>query len=390
MSIFRPNSAALILILSLLTSLSRGDEASVRHFDIAAQSLSTALNEFARQSQQQILFAPGLVAQKLSSPLQGDLQPLAALKLLLKDSGLTFKTTPSGAILVGNPGESRAASANAPRPASPNQSASDPDLASITVEATREKEILRRRLASYISAITLANGVALGRWERYEPLCPLVAGVPRDDGEYLLKRLSQIATAAGAPLAPQHCKPNLYVVLTSRPDAFIKSWSNRDPWMFDDDSHQGGTIIHRFLHATTAARTWYNVRYTGYDGLPEATRSNTANANGLDVTTHPWASGIVHDLWSVIVIIDARRAKGVCYDQLASYIAMIGLAQIRLDANLDNAPTILRLFSEPEKAPPQGLSAWDRAFLRALYNTNPSDKSQRLAIARSMVQEIAP
>ena len=98
----------------------------------------------------------------------------------------------------------------------------------------------------------------------------------------------------------------------------------------------------------------------------------------------------MHDLWSVIVIIDARRAKGVGYNQLASYIAMIGLAQIRLDAKLGDAPTILRLFSDPEKAPPQGLSAWDQAFLKSLYNTNPSDKSQRLAIARSMEQEIAP
>lgn len=318
------------------------------------------------------------------------MQPIPALKLLLKDSGLTFRTTPSGAILVGNPGVSRTASANGPSPEARDQSVSAPDLDSITVEATRQKEILRGRLTSYISAITPPHGVALGRWERYTPLCPLVAGVPRDDGEYLLKRLSQIATAAGAPLAPQHCKPNLYVLLTSQPDAVIKSWSNRDPWMFDDDSRQGGTIIHRFLNATTAARSWYNVRYTGYDGLPEAVRSNTANANGLDVTTHPWASGIVHDLWSVIVIIDARRAKGVGYNQLASYIAMIGLAQIRLDAKLGDAPTILQLFSDPEKAPPQGLSAWDQAFLKSLYNTNPSDKSQRLAIARSMEQEIAP
>ena len=384
MRAFQGSAAAAILTLSLLltASFSRADEPSSRHFDIAAQSMSIALNEFARQSQQQILFAPDVVARKFSSPIRGDMQPLAALTVLLKDSGLTFKTTPSGAILVGTPGEPQSALVNVPRSQTQNQSASSSaaDLASITVEATREKEILRRQIKSYIWAITPPPGVPLGRWDRYTPLCPLVAGLPQDDGEYLLKRLSQIATAAGAPRAPEHCKPNLYVVLSSQPDALIKAWSNRDPWMFDDRSHQGGTIIHRFLNATTAARAWYNVFYTGFDGLPMSMMSNTA---------HAWG-GIAHDLWSVIVIIDVSRAKGVSYGQLAAYISMIGLAQIRLDARLDSAPTILQLFSDPEKAPPQGLSAWDQAFLKSLYNTTPSDKTQRLAIARSMAHEIAP
>src|SRR5580698_869061 len=108
-------TAAILTLNLLLSALSRGEEPSVRQFDIAAQSLSSALNEFARQSQQQILFAPGVVSQKLSPAVRGDMQPLAALKLLLRDSGLTFSITPSGAILVGNPSEQRPGSTNAPR-----------------------------------------------------------------------------------------------------------------------------------------------------------------------------------------------------------------------------------------------------------------------------------
>ncbi len=62
------NRAAATLTLSLLltASLAHGDETSEHHFDIGAQGLSSALNQFAQQSQQQILFAPGVVAQKLS------------------------------------------------------------------------------------------------------------------------------------------------------------------------------------------------------------------------------------------------------------------------------------------------------------------------------------
>ena len=371
-----------ILTLSLfLVALVRGDETSRGTFDIDAQSLSSALNQFAQQSGRQILFAPDLVAQKYSTPLHGNLEPLAALKRLLNDSGLDFTTTPTGTILVGNPGERPKNLSKASATPNPiDSSGPKSGLATITVQGERERDFVRHQISTYVSAIAPPQGEALGRWERWTPLCPLVAGLPDAEGEYLLKRVSQIAVESGAPLAPKQCKANLYFVFSSHPDALIEAWSHRDPWMFDDDSRQGGTIIHRFLHATTAARAWYNVVYTRYDGLPMAMMSETAHAWGL----------LAHDLWSVIVIIDARRAKGASYGQLAAYIAMIGLAQIRLDAKLGDAPTILQLFADPAKAPRLGLSEWDRAYLKGLYSTTSSDISQRLEIGRSMAQEIVP
>src|ERR1700722_1568034 len=102
------------LCCCLLAATSRAEEPTLRQFDIGAENLSTALNEFARQSQQQILFAPEVVSQKLSTAVRGKMQPLAALKLLLKDSGLKFTTTPSGAILVGDPNSLRAVPTGAP------------------------------------------------------------------------------------------------------------------------------------------------------------------------------------------------------------------------------------------------------------------------------------
>ena len=75
---------------------------------------------------------------------------------------------------------------------------------------------------------------SLARWQTVAPICPLVAGLSREDGEYILARLSKIAAAAGAPLAPEHCKPNLYIVVSADPDALLKAWNKRDVWMFGD------------------------------------------------------------------------------------------------------------------------------------------------------------
>jgi hypothetical protein len=373
------NCVAAILALCLfMASFARAEQPSTPRFDIDSESLSSALNQFAQQSREQILFAPDLVAHKRSTALHASLEPHAALKLLLKDSGLTFTTTATGTILVGNPAERPNSKAFAtPNPG--NSSHSNSSLATITVQGERERDFVRHKIKTYISAIEPLPGQPLGRWERYAPLCPLAAGLPRTEGEYILKKVSQIAVESGAPMGRAHCKVNLYFVFSSHPDALIDAWSHRDPWMFDDTLHQGGTVIRHFLHATTAVRTWYNIFYTSFDGLPMAMMSDTA---------HAWG-GLVHDLWSVIVIIDARRAKGVSYDQLAAYIAMVGLAQIRLDGKLDDAPTILHLFSDPEKAP-QGLSEWDKSYLKYLYAATPSGIRQRLEIARSMVADIAP
>jgi iron complex outermembrane receptor protein len=95
--------STLCTFVLLTPAYGRADEPAARQFDISPQSLATALSEFARQSQQEILFAPEVVAQKLSSGVRGTMQPLAALKLLLKDSALTFTTTANGAVLVGAP-----------------------------------------------------------------------------------------------------------------------------------------------------------------------------------------------------------------------------------------------------------------------------------------------
>jgi hypothetical protein len=110
-----------------------------------------------------------------------------------------------------------------------------------------------------------------------------------------------------------------------------------------------------------------------------------------DAVLSEWQlGGGLRDLSSVIEVVDARLAKGVSFGQLAAYIAMVGLAQIKLDAKLGDAPTILQVFSNPAKAPPLGLSTWDQAYLKALYHSERPDNTQHLAIARSMVHEIAP
>jgi hypothetical protein len=281
----------------------------------------------------------------------------------------------------------------------PAQSSQPPkgQLDTITVEATKNRKVLERQVSAFVSGIAVAPyEESLANWQASVPLCPLVAGMPRDDGEYMLARISIIAKAAGAPLAGEHCKPNLFVVVTSQVDALFKAWGRRDPNMFGE-MFGGGTVVHKFLHSSTPVRAFYNASLYNSDGTPLG--GGDSQGSGFESETR-WnlraeATRIqfndVRNLASVIVIIDGPRAKGVTFGQLAAYVAMIGLAEIRIDARPGDAPSsILRLFAGSGKAAPPGLSAWDEAFLKALYHIEHLDQHQLARLKTEMVGEIAP
>lgn len=201
---------------------------------------------------------------------------------------------------------------------------------------------------------------SLPRWD--EPICPLVAGLPRKQGEYILGRITQAATAAGAPLALEHCKPNLYVVATPYPD-LLQKWWDRDVNMYNECGGLGG--IKAFLHSKRRIRVWYNTVPADGGSFDNSTASLFVNvgANFGCIAGNSPAIG----LSQVIVVVDMSQMNGVTIGQLADYVSLIGLAQIRLDT-LPAGPSILTLV-ENKKDAPEGLSAWDRALPYATRKT---------------------
>lgn len=257
---------------------------------------------------------------------------------------------------------------------------------STTVVGQRDRATIEREVGTFVNAVALKPGSeSLARWQPQIPLCPLVAGMPQKDGEFMLARVSKIAAAAGAPLAPEHCKGNFYIVVTGDPEGVLKAWMKRDVRMFGDETDQGGTKIREF-NADNPVRVWYNTEFYELDGTPlgnmEGRTDLSARATRLEINSY-------RALSSIIAIVDARRMKGVSYGQVAAYLAMVGMLQMRPQANVGDAPSILSLFAGTGKAPP-GLTAWDEAFLKAVYTTRITDRAQIAAIKTAMVQDVAP
>ena len=270
-----------------------------------------------------------------------------------------------------------------------------PRLDTITVEAARHRDAVERQVRAFVTQIAVKPyDSSLARWQTVAPICPLVAGLPRADGEYILARVSKIAAAAGAPLAPKHCKPNLYIVVSADPDALLKAWTKRDVWTFGDESDQGGAKIRKFLNSSSPIRAWYNAELYSEEGTPLGNTAECGSVMSCRANLRATATRITfnatRDLTSALIMVDGPRSHGVNFGQLASYIAMLGLAEIRDDADVGNAPSILHLFSRSMKDRPAGLSAWDEAFLKALYHTEQTDKQQLAEIKTAMIDGLVP
>jgi hypothetical protein len=280
-----------------------------------------------------------------------------------------------------------------PPPAAPQTphaatAAGKTELETVTITAAQRKQ-LERQISKFVSSITLpARDESLARWQ--EPICPLVAGMSREGGEFTLARLSQAARDAGAPLGSEKCDPNFLIVLTPEPEELLKKWWRRHPGSFNDERGIAG--IKHFVHTSRPVRIWYNAT-SRCPGAPTTfvMQGGTMYPGCVDGglgSKLSWET--VRKIISVIVVVDTKLVKDLNAGQLADYISMIGMAQIRENPKLGDVPTILRLFEPSGAARPAGLSRWDQEFLKSLYATDTTKVMQIAEIKFHMDAALAP
>ncbi len=271
-------------------------------------------------------------------------------------------------------------------------SPTEPTLPEMTVRAQREA--MERRVWAFVtSGIRKPFEASLSRWNN--PICPLVVGLRQEEDKFVRVRLSEIAVAAGAHLAPQPCQANFVVIVADEPEAVLRAWYKRDYHLFGEATENR---INEWLKTPRRVRVWYNVESGSASGLSYAMAppGTFSTPPGMSIPFDNFAEdshlvyNAVRDFSSVIVAIDSGRTKETNLNGLADYAAMVGLAEIQPDADFGEVPTILRLFSASEGAKLTSLSDWDTALLEALYKTGQENRYQRSEIIQSIVNHLAP
>jgi hypothetical protein len=305
------------------------------------------------------------------------------------------------------------------------------------VTITAQHLEVEKQVSRFVSRIAAAENGAegLARWEA-PPACPLVSGLPQQDGEFILDRLSEIAIGAGIPLADENCRPNLYILVTDQPEGLLRGMEKRNRaftfgYNFALRAETPASVVDEFIKTPRPVRVWYNSAEKDAWGLAlaycpaadlaaiecQAASAYTTGPPGPMGTPRSLQSACstphfdpgqvyqcgraatggtrvsFNNMWwlsRVFVIVDQKRLHGVTLRQLADYVAMAGLAKLKPDIHLGDTPTILTLFDAGPQAAPMNLTPWDKAFLKSLYATEQKSKVQRSQIARQMVREIAP
>jgi hypothetical protein len=262
-------------------------------------------------------------------------------------------------------------------------------LQEVTVTANHIE--LEKRVSKFVYQIaTLQNGEGLARWRI--PVCPLVAGISQQEGDFTIRRISQIAREAGVPLAEEPCRPNLLVFVTPDAKQFFAGMSMHTRLLTFAGAHP--SVIDEFIRTPRPVRVWYKTAMMTPEGKSLGDTDLTENARqayGVPRVAPETAYARISVIWGmsrVLVVVDQARLEGVSLGQFADYVALAGLAQIKVGAPLGDAPTILKLFDGTPQAAPVGMSNWDRAFLKSLYVTASTSKGQRIQIAHTIMRDM--
>ena len=262
--------------------------------------------------------------------------------------------------------------------------ASADSLDQITVQAQRET--LRKQVDQFFHSAMLKPpfGESLLRWE--DPVCPMVVGMIRPAGEFVLRRLSELARESGVPLATENCKhPNLFIIVAKNPETFLKLWWRRQPRMYN--TGYGIYPVRRFIEKSRPIRVWYNVGVSNYSNEISGLLAASVDA-GLGTVDYPIirepSSGAsyrlkfpaVRAIGSAIVVIDPAQVEKLNIGQVSDYIAMVGFVEVNQDADLGENSTILNLFAPSGAAAPLEMTRWDKALLRALYTSEHGSRVQ--------------
>jgi hypothetical protein len=265
----------------------------------------------------------------------------------------------------------------------------------VTVEAQRKHAQLEHDVQAFThQAIIRPPAVynqSLERWN--EKVCPQVQGLDRPEGEFILSRLSGIARAAGVPLAGENCSANFVVFVTAQPEALIRKLL-KEPKVFDRNEDK--VELADFVSNPRPIRVWRSLWLTTIDGSqrikahgekqyadePHSTQLPSFYGSRLN------AAQVTRDFSSVIVVVDAAKVMDLNMGQLGDYIGMIGFAQVDMDHQISDVPTILNVFRLPHDDRPLEMTKWDKALLRSLYASSQRDTTQFSQIQDLAVREI--
>jgi hypothetical protein len=257
---------------------------------------------------------------------------------------------------------------------------------------------LQEMVQEFVGEVAVAPGGErqMARWDR--KICPLVAGLPTRQMQYMADRIAQRAHQVGLEAEGAGCKANILIFVTPDASRLAEGIVSEFRELVGYYSTTGVSTQRRgpledFASSTAPVR-WWHVNQTvsadgqelGGDGAGQQVIRGGPPPGRLRRATR-------QDFLRVLIIVDATQAQGLQFQALSDYVAMVSLAQLDPAGEATGIPSILSLFTDrgAGREPQTSMTQWDEAYLDGLYNarrTAPNEIWQQRDISARMVEQL--
>ena len=221
------------------------------------------------------------------------------------------------------------------------------------------------------------------------PVCVKVLGIAAEDAEAIAERIREHAEAlgVGADRAPT-CAPTVRVAFMAPAAGPPERWLNAESPQL---AHLAGYQRERVLGEAGPVRAWNRIVVRDAEGQPLHYADPKAVLDkgvALPPLFEPFSvfnDAATTEITGAAVLIEREAAHGFTLGQLADYATMRALLGSGAVEAGTPVRTILTLFDDA--APPAGLTDYDKALVRELYDASRNAKPRRVYndIARAAV-----
>ncbi len=269
---------------------------------------------------------------------------------------------------------------------------SDPNAPIVVTGERVTREQAHERAVAFVRQVGVARGeTPVARWT--DRICPRVLGIAQAYASIVETRMREIAEAAGLQVARPGCQPNIVVSFVGDARGLVRDIARRSPrrlLQVSPELHDG------LLNGDAPVRWWYVTETRSREQMRNAPQSLGTTGAGSDAvgdgnptrnalgtadveSLNQYGAGSIVSTQGARAIIDAQvvidldRAEGRSLQAVAAYASLVAFAEVRPSAPPPTG-SILSLFEAGAVMP--GLTDWDMAFLRSLYNI-PLDRQAR-------------
>ncbi|WP_206244959.1 hypothetical protein [Novosphingobium terrae] len=238
-----------------------------------------------------------------------------------------------------------------------------PELAAQPAIAVTGHAGTRQQVDVQTRAISRQHDRQLARFE--DAVCISVSGLEGPYNEVAVRRIASDARDAGLHVDKAGCHPNIVIVIAKDARKELERLSH------DDGAARSlGMEVKDLVRLADTPGPAYVATITAMRGKDGAqphvgtlTRKDETELIGHDVSIIDQPAR--YDITAVLMVLESSATLGKTLQQIADYAAFRTLSDLNGDATETIVPSILTLFRD--KAPAQGLTDYDRAYLAGLY-----------------------